>query len=78
MSFSAIIDVFAEISPPSATTLASAVNAIPPLDFNVTALTPPDDDATFDATFWLRLNEMPKFNFPAWLAVILKATTPAG
>jgi hypothetical protein len=51
---------------------------MPPFDFKVTALTPPDDDAAFDATVFVRLSEIFAFSFPDWLAVILKARTPAG
>jgi hypothetical protein len=51
---------------------------MPPFDFSVTALTPPEDEAVLDATLWLRFSEIAKFNFPGWFAVILKATTPAG
>jgi hypothetical protein len=52
-------------APPSLTTLASAVKPMPPFDFSVIALAPAKDDATFEDTFWVRLNEMPMFSFPA-------------
>lgn len=64
--------------PPSATTRASAVNPMPPFDFNVMAFTPPEDDAVFDATLFVRLSEILALSFPAWFAFILNARTPAG